>query len=50
VLDVVMNDDKNRARKDHAPENLATLRRLALTILRAHPTAIRCAAKSSVLD
>jgi predicted transposase YbfD/YdcC len=37
VLDVVMNEDKNRARKDHAPENLATLRRLALNILRAHP-------------
>jgi predicted transposase YbfD/YdcC len=37
VLDVVMNEDKNRARKDHAPENLATLRRLALNILQAHP-------------
>ena len=37
VLDVVMNEDRNRARKDHAPQNLATLRRLALNILRAHP-------------
>jgi predicted transposase YbfD/YdcC len=37
VLDVVMNEDRNRARKDHAPENLATLRRLALNILRTHP-------------
>jgi predicted transposase YbfD/YdcC len=37
VLDVIMNEDRNRARKDHAPENLATLRRLALNILRAHP-------------
>jgi predicted transposase YbfD/YdcC len=37
VLDVVMNEDRNRARRDHAPENLATLRRLALNILRAHP-------------
>lgn len=36
VLDVVMNEDGSRARKDHAPENLATLRRLALNILRAH--------------
>jgi predicted transposase YbfD/YdcC len=37
VLDVVLNEDRNRARKDHAPENLATLRRLALNILRTHP-------------
>jgi predicted transposase YbfD/YdcC len=37
VLDVVMNEDRNRTRKDHAPENLAILRRLALNILRAHP-------------
>ena len=36
VLDVIMNEDGNRARKDHAPENLATLRRLALNILNAH--------------
>ncbi|KWV44458.1 transposase [Bradyrhizobium macuxiense] len=37
VLDVHFAEDGNRARKDHAPENLATLRRLALNILRAHP-------------
>jgi predicted transposase YbfD/YdcC len=37
VLDVHFNEDRNRARKDHAPENLATLRRLALNILRANP-------------
>ena len=37
VLDVIMNEDRNRARRDHAPENLATLRRLALNILRSHP-------------
>jgi predicted transposase YbfD/YdcC len=37
VLDVHFNEDRCRARKDHAPENLATLRRLALNILRAHP-------------
>jgi predicted transposase YbfD/YdcC len=37
VLDVIMNEDRNRARRDHAPENLATLRRLALNILRTHP-------------
>jgi predicted transposase YbfD/YdcC len=38
VLDVVFAEDANRARKDNAPENLATLRRLALNIIRNHPT------------
>ena len=37
VLDVVLAEDVNRARKDNAPENLATLRRLALNIIRSHP-------------
>jgi predicted transposase YbfD/YdcC len=37
VLDVVFDEDANRARKDHAPENLAVLRALALNIARAHP-------------
>jgi predicted transposase YbfD/YdcC len=37
VLDVVLAEDANRARKDNAPENLAILRRLALNIIRNHP-------------
>jgi predicted transposase YbfD/YdcC len=37
VLDVHFGEDANRARKDHAPENFAILRRLALNILRAYP-------------
>ncbi len=37
VLDVVMNEDGSRARKDHAPENLARLRRFALNLLRTDP-------------
>jgi predicted transposase YbfD/YdcC len=37
VLDVVLDEDQARARKDHAPENLARLRRLALNLLRADP-------------
>jgi len=37
LLDVVFDEDANRARKDNAPENLAILRRLALNIIRAHP-------------
>jgi predicted transposase YbfD/YdcC len=35
--DVVLDEDLARARKDHAPQNLALLRRLALNVLRAHP-------------
>jgi predicted transposase YbfD/YdcC len=37
VLDVVMDEDQSRARKDHAPENLARLRRFALNLIRANP-------------
>ena len=37
VLDVVMDEDGSRARKDYAPENLARLRRFALNLLRANP-------------
>jgi predicted transposase YbfD/YdcC len=37
VLDVVMDEDQSRARMDHAPENLARLRRFALNLLRANP-------------
>jgi predicted transposase YbfD/YdcC len=39
VLDVVFSEDRNRSRKDNAPENLATLRRLALNVVRSHPAA-----------
>jgi predicted transposase YbfD/YdcC len=37
VLDVVMHEDDSRARKDHAPANLAILRRLALNTIQANP-------------
>lgn len=37
TLDVVFDEDGSRSRKNHAPENLAVIRRLALNILRAHP-------------
>lgn len=33
LLDVVFDEDRARNRKDHGPENLATLRKLALNIL-----------------
>jgi len=38
VLDVQMGEDQSRARTGHAPENLATLRRLALNLLRRDQT------------
>lgn len=34
VLDVTMNEDKSRIRKDHAPENLALLRKIALNSIK----------------
>lgn len=37
VLDVVLDEDQARNRRDHGPENLATLKRLALNVARAHP-------------
>ena len=37
TLDVVLDEDLARNRKDHGPQNLAVLRRLALNIARAHP-------------
>ena len=37
ILDVHFSEDDNRARKDHAPENLSLIRKLALNILQALP-------------
>jgi predicted transposase YbfD/YdcC len=37
VLDVIFNEDNHRARKDHAPVNLALLRQLALNLLKRTP-------------
>ena len=38
VLDVTMNEDQMRHRKDHGPENLALLRRLALNLAKLEPS------------
>lgn len=38
VLDVAMSEDTSRIRKDHAPENMALLRRIAVTLLRQEKT------------
>jgi predicted transposase YbfD/YdcC len=40
VLDVVFDEDGNRTRKDHGPENLAILRTFAINIIRSHPDRI----------
>ena len=40
VLDVVFGEDGNRTRKNNGPENLATLRRFAVNIIRSHPDRI----------
>jgi predicted transposase YbfD/YdcC len=39
ILDVAFNEDQSRVRKDHAPENLAVIRRIALNLLRKEKTA-----------
>jgi predicted transposase YbfD/YdcC len=37
VLDVALGEDAARSRAEHAPANLAVIRKLALNILRPHP-------------
>jgi len=39
VLDVAFDEDASRVRKDHAPENLALIRHVALNLLRQDPSA-----------
>lgn len=36
-LDVVFDEDDARSRKNHAPQNLSFIRRMAVDILKAHP-------------
>jgi hypothetical protein len=42
-LDVVFNEDNSRIRKDHAPENMALIRRMAINLIKP-----RLPAKTSV--
>jgi predicted transposase YbfD/YdcC len=39
VLDVAFREDESRVRKDHAPQNMATMRHIALNLLRREKTA-----------
>jgi predicted transposase YbfD/YdcC len=53
TLDVVLDEDQTRSRKDNAPANLAVLRRLVLNIARAHPdtkTSLRGKLKRAAWD
>ncbi len=38
VLDMSFREDESRIRKDHAPENVATLRHIALNLLKQEET------------
>lgn len=38
VLDVTLNEDASRIRKDHAPENLATLRKIVINLIKKSKT------------
>ena len=52
VLDVAFGEDASRVRKDHGPENLAWLRRVAVSLLRNEPTeaSIKCKRKMAGWD
>lgn len=39
ILDIAFREDESRVRKDHAPENLAVLRHMALNLLKNEKTA-----------
>lgn len=52
VLDVAMGEDRARNRRDHGPENLALLRRLALNLAKLEPSkgSIRAKLKRAAWD
>src|SRR4051794_36006362 len=51
-LDVTFGEDANRVQRRHGAENLALVRRLALTLLKRHPgtESIACKRLSAALD
>jgi predicted transposase YbfD/YdcC len=52
ILDVAFGEDASRVRKDHGPENLAWLRRVAVSLLRNEPTeaSVKCKRKMAGWD
>ena len=52
VLDVAFGEDQSRVRKDHGPENLAWLRRVAVSLLKNEPSkdSIKCKRKMAGWD
>ncbi len=52
LLDVTLGEDNNRVCKRHAGENLATVRRVALSLLKRHPEkrSIACKRLAAALD
>jgi predicted transposase YbfD/YdcC len=48
VLDVTMNEDKNRIRKDHAPENLAILRKIAINSIKRESSSPKSSVRSRI--
>lgn len=48
VLDVTMNEDKNRIRKDHAPENLAILRKIAINSIKREAPSSKSSVKGRI--
>ena len=48
VLDAVFGEDQSRARTGHAPENLATLRRWALPLLKTNTHKPKCSIKAKI--
>jgi predicted transposase YbfD/YdcC len=51
-LDVSFDEDKNRVSRRHGAENLALLRRLALSLLKQHPNkrSLKCKRLLAALD
>lgn len=48
ILDIAFQEDANRMRKDHSPENFTTLRHMALNLLK-HDRNARCGTKAKRL-
>ena len=53
VLDVTLNEDESRIRKDNAPENLATLRKIVINLIKStknSKTSVRSSLKKAAWD